>query len=315
MEPETVAAVIERVAALWRLAEDAEITLEANPTSVESGRFHAFREAGINRVSLGVQLLENSALAFLGRGHSAAEAIEAVRLAARLFPRFSFDLIYARPGQSVAQWRAELGRAIDHAGDHLSLYQLTIEPGTPFDAMRRRGALASPDPDQGAALFETTQRMTEDAGLPAYEISNHARPGAECRHNFVYWRGGEYVGVGPGAHGRLLQGDRVAATRQLYQPDSWLRAVEDNGHGSEEKINVSQAERIDEILMMGLRLKEGVARGRFRSQTGVDIAEALDRDRLGALIEGGFLDLEADRLRATPAGRQRLDAVLAALLS
>ena len=315
MEPETVAGIIACIGTLWRLSDDAEITLEANPTSVELARFGAFRDAGINRVSLGVQSLEDSALAFLGRGHSAAEAIDAVKLAARLFPRFSFDLIYARPGQSVAEWRAELGRALEFVGDHLSLYQLTIEVGTPFDTLRRRGVLTSPDPDHGAALYEITQRITEDAGLPGYEISNHARAGAESRHNLAYWRSGEYVGVGPGAHGRLIQGGRTIATCQRRQPQPWLRAVEENGHGTEERAIISDPDRINEILMMGLRLKEGVARGRFRSQTGVDIVEALDHTRMEALIEGGFLVLDPDRLWATPEGCQRLNAVLATLLA
>ena len=211
MEPATVAAVIDRAAERWTCAPDIEITLEANPTSVEAGRFRGFRAAGVNRVSLGVQALDDRDLAFLGREHDTTEALRAVGLAAQVFPRHSFDLIYARPGQTVAAWEAELIRALDHADGHLSLYQLTIEPGTPFHAMSMRGSLRPLDPDLQASLYELTQEMLERAGLPAYEVSNHARPGHESRHNLVYWRYGDYAGIGPGAHGRLsLDGDKLA---------------------------------------------------------------------------------------------------------
>ena len=226
MAPATVAAVIERTANHWRLAGDVEITLEANPTSVEAGRFAGYRDAGVNRVSLGVQSLDDRALGFLGRGHDAAEARAAVAVAHARFPRVSFDLIYARPGQSPAAWRRELAEALQIAGEHLSLYQLTLEPGTAFHARAARGALALPGGDAAAALYDVTQEVLEGAGLPAYEISNHAVPGAESRHNLTYWRSGDYLGVGPGAHGRLTGGGAVLAIAQTRSPERWLAAVE-----------------------------------------------------------------------------------------
>ena len=231
MAPHTVAALIERVARRWTLAGDAEITLEANPTSVEAGRFAGYRAGGVNRVSLGVQALSDDALGFLGRHHGAAEARAAVETARTHFPRLSFDLIYARPGQTAAAWRAELAQAVALAADHLSVYQLTIEPGTEFHARARRGALTALGDDTAAALYDTTQEVLEAAGLPAYEISNHAAPGAWSRHNLTYWRAGDYVGVGPGAHGRLADGPTTLATRQICSPERWLAAVERRGHG------------------------------------------------------------------------------------
>ncbi len=314
MAPATAAALLERVGAHWRFDEDAEITLEANPTSVEAARFAAFRDAGINRVSLGVQALDDAALRFLGRGHDAREARAAVALAARHFPRYSFDLIYARPGQSVAAWQDELDEALVMAGDHLSLYQLTIEPGTAFATSYARGDFALPDDESQGALYEATQSRLAAAGLPAYEISNHARAGGESRHNLAYWRYDDYVGIGPGAHGRLSRDGQKFAARNFRAPETWLNAVETKGHGGEDEVALALAERRDEMLMMGLRLSEGVAASRFRAETGGDIATALG-PRLGRLIEGGFLVLDQDRLRATASGRQRLNAVLAALLA
>lgn len=315
MEPATAAAVLDRIAARWPVADDLEATLEANPTSAEAQRFRDFRAAGINRVSLGVQALDDAALRFLGRGHDAAEARAAVALARRHFPRYSFDLIYARPGQDRARWAAELDAAIALAGDHLSVYQLTIEPGTAFFNAHRRGDFTLPDEDLAGALYETTQERLEAAGLPAYEVSNHARPGGECRHNLTYWRYGDYVGVGPGAHGRLTIAGAKLATRQRRAPETWLAAVEANGHGTEERLAIALAERIEETLMMGLRLAEGVSRGRFAANAGVPLEAALDAARLAALVAGGFLVVDAAGLRATAAGRQRLNAVLAALLA
>jgi putative oxygen-independent coproporphyrinogen III oxidase len=314
MEPATTAALIQRIADRWDLVADAEITLEANPTSVEAGRFRDFRAAGVNRVSLGVQALDAAALRFLGRQHDVAEALAALDLARKIFPRFSFDLIYARPGQSLADWRDELDRALALAGDHLSLYQLTIEEGTAFAPAHARGDFTLPDEDLSGALYELTQERLQGAGMPAYEISNHARPGEESRHNLVYWRYGDYLGIGPGAHGRLtLAGDKLA-TRQLRAPETWLAAVEQSGHGTQERIPVVAGERLEEMLMMGLRLAEGIPRSRFRRESDGEPEAILDAAQIARLVDGGFLTLDDERLRATAAGRQRLNALLATLL-
>ena len=314
MSAPTVAAVLDRIAKRWPLDPAVEITLEANPTSVEAERFRDFRAAGVNRASLGVQALDDAALKFLGRAHDSREALAALDVARRHFERFSFDLIYARPGQTVAGWEAELERALALAGEHLSVYQLTIEPGTAFAAAHARGDFALPDEETQAQLYETTQARLAAANLPAYEISNHARPGAECRHNLAYWRSADYVGVGPGAHGRLtLDGARIA-TRQLRAPETWIAAAERQGHGSEERVVVPPPEHLEEVLMMGLRLAEGISRIRFRAALGQQFETALDAKRLAALIEDEFLILDDQHLAATEAGRQRLNAVLAALL-
>jgi oxygen-independent coproporphyrinogen-3 oxidase len=314
MAPATVAALIERAAAQWHLADDAEITLEANPTSVEAQNFAALAAAGVNRLSLGVQALDDRALRFLGRGHAAGEAVAAIALARRHFPRFSFDLIYARPEQTSRQWQAELDHALALAGDHLSLYQLTIESGTAFATAFARGDFTLPDDDAAGALYEVTQARLDRAGLPAYEISNHARPGAESRHNLTYWRYGDYAGIGPGAHGRIgIAGDRIA-TRRLRAPERWLAAVERRGHGTDDRLMLSPQERGREMLMMGLRLAEGVDRARFAAETGAPIETALHAPRLRDLSDGGFVAIDERGLRATPAGRQRLNAVLGALL-
>jgi putative oxygen-independent coproporphyrinogen III oxidase len=314
MAPATVAALLDRVAARWRLASDIEVTLEANPTSVEAARFRALREAGVGRLSLGVQSLDPAALAFLGRGHSAAEAIAAIGLAQRHFPRTSFDLIYARPGQDEASWLRELDEALALVGDHLSLYQLTIEPGTAFAAAHARGDFALPEDDLAGALYEATRQRLAGLGLVDYEISNYARPGGESRHNLVYWRYGDYLGIGPGAHGRLTLGGAKVATRQLRAPETWLAATLAEGHGTQERLAVGAAERIEEMLMMGLRLAEGVPRQRFLRECGAPPEAVLDGERLDRLTGGGFLVLDERGLRATDAGRQRLNGVLAALL-
>jgi oxygen-independent coproporphyrinogen-3 oxidase len=315
MEPETVAAVIDEAASRWRLADDVEITLEANPNSADATRFAAYRKAGVNRVSLGVQSLDDAALRMLGRAHDAREALSAVEIAARIFPRFSFDLIYARPGQTVAAWRDELDRALTHAGDHLSVYQLTIEKGTPFFAAHRKGELKIPDEDLAAALYETTQDVLAARGMPAYEISNHALPGQESRHNLAYWRSDDYAGIGPGAHGRVTRDGTTYAIANRRAPEAWLEAVERDGLAAEERRAIPSEERLDEVVMMGLRIAEGISRSRFRARTGRDIEDAFDAARLQALIDGGFLMLDETGLRATPEGRMRLNAVLAALLS
>jgi oxygen-independent coproporphyrinogen-3 oxidase len=315
MAPATVAALLDRAAARWPLADDIEVTLEANPSSVEAARFHDLRGAGVNRVSLGVQALDAAALRFLGRRHDVDEALAALAVARRHFARYSFDLIYARPGQALADWRTELDQAITLAGDHLSVYQLTIEPGTAFAAGAARGDLALPDDELAGAFYEATQEKLTAAGLPAYEISNHACPGCESRHNLTYWRYGDYVGIGPGAHGRLTLGGSKLASRQLRAPETWLAAVERDGHGTQERLPLSPAERREEMLMMGLRLAEGIDRARFHAELGEEIEHALDSARLARLAAGGFLVLDDRGLRATPAGRQRLNAVLASLLA
>ena len=314
MPAETVAVLLDGVRSHWAVAPDVEITLEANPNSAEADRFRAFAAAGVNRLSLGVQALDPAALRFLGRAHDREEAIAAIEHAREIFPRFSFDLIYARPGQSAAAWRRELDEGLDLAGEHLSLYQLTIEPGTAFATLARRGELALPEEESTAALFEMTQDRLTAAGLPAYEISNHARPGAECRHNLAYWRYQDYVGVGPGAHGRLTRAGVKFATRQYRLPETWLAAVEREGTGIEETAAIDPETAMEEMLMMGLRLVEGVSRARLECVAGGD-AETFFGSNLAPLIEGGFLTLDAERLAATAAGRQRLNAVLGALLS
>jgi oxygen-independent coproporphyrinogen-3 oxidase len=315
MEPETVAAVIERARRHWPAAVDLEVTLEANPTSVEAGRFAAYAAAEVNRVSLGIQALDDRALARLGRRHSAAEARAAIAVAQRQFARSSFDLIYARPGQDLAAWLAELDQALDLAAEHLSLYQLTIEPGTVFEGAARRGELVLPEEEDAAALYEATQDRLQRAGLPAYEISNHARPGAECRHNLVYWRYGDYVGIGPGAHGRLTLGGTRLATRQHRAPEAWLAAVERAGHATRQREPVPEEAQVAEWLMMGLRLAEGVSEARARALFGRGLDALVPAARRAPLVEAGYLESGAAGLRATPAGRQRLDAVLRALLA
>jgi oxygen-independent coproporphyrinogen-3 oxidase len=315
MEPETAEAVIEAVRGHWATAPDLEITLEANPTSVEIGRFRGFRDAGVNRVSIGVQALDDAVLLFLGRQHSAGEAIRALEIGRTTFPRLSFDLIYARPGQSLEAWQGELAAALDLANSHISLYQLTIEPGTAFEQRVARGDFQTLPEDEQATLFEWTASRLERAGLPAYEISNHARPGEESRHNLTYWRYGDYAGIGPGAHGRLTLGGVKLATRQHRAPEAWLEAVEREGHATRQRLEVASAARLTEMVMMGLRLAEGIPSARFIAEAGADIEGALDAARLKRLIDGGFLTIEGDRLRATNEGRARLDAVLGALLA
>ncbi len=315
MEPETVAALIARTRELWDSAPEIEITLEANPTSVEASRFAALAEAGVNRVSLGVQALDPASLKFLGREHSTDEALEALATARRHFARHSFDLIYARPGQTPEAWAEELERALTLAGEHLSLYQLTIERGTRFFTDHARGTFVLPDEEASAAMFEHTQARLEQAGLPAYEISNHARPGAACRHNLIYWRYQDYVGIGPGAHGRFAVGATKKATRRSSGPEAWLESVERVGHGTAETSTVEGQDLVEEALMMGLRLADGIDRATFASVTGVDPVEAIDAARLEPLVRAGFLEVDSTHLRATSEGRQRLNALLERLVA
>ena len=315
MPPETVAALIERIDALWGLAPGTEVTLEANPTSAEAESFAGFAAAGVNRLSLGVQALNEDALKFLGRQHSAAEALAALALARAAFPRISFDLIYARPGQSAAAWRAELAEALALGPEHISLYQLTIEEGTVFHGAWRRGELSLPEEEAAAELFEATAAQLAEAGLPAYEISNHARPGAECRHNLTYWRYGDYVGVGPGAHGRLTFDGAKHATREHRAPEAWLDLVARQGHGWRQAEVIDRDQRLAEMVMMGLRLGEGISRAALHRELGAAPEDLLPADRLARLKSEGYLELDDDGLRATAAGRQRLDALLGYLLA
>jgi len=315
MAPTLVARLIEVAAGHWAFDPAIEITLEANPTSAEVGRFEGFRSAGVNRLSLGVQALEPEALQRLGRQHSLAEAEAALALAARLFERWSFDLIYARPGQSLADWRHELGRALSLAGGHLSLYQLTIEPGTAFHPAWERGELVLPAEERAAALFELTQELTAAAGLPAYEISNHARADQASRHNLTYWRYGDYLGVGPGAHGRITLNGGKQATEAEREPQRWLALVEQQGYGASAPPQPLDAEtRLAERLMMGLRLHEGVDLAALAHDLGQGLEHWLDPAALARLEAGGWLERTPERLRATARGRQCLNAVLARLL-
>lgn len=319
MPAEAVERVIGHILGHLPPAPEVEVTLEANPTSSEAARFAAYREAGVNRLSLGVQALDDAALKALGRQHSAAEALEALALARDIFPRFSFDLIYARPGQSVAAWEAELGRALELAGEHLSLYQLTLEEGTPLAARHARGEFVVPGEDDALALFDATRRLTVAADLPAYEVSTHARPGAACRHNLDIWRGGFYIGIGPGAHGRLPGADgHTLATRRLRHPERWLAAVEAVGHGGEADEPLSPAERATELVMAGLRLSEGIDLDAVERRAGLApgaLLRIIDAEALGPLIEQGFVVCTDEGFAVGPRGLPLLNAVLARLLA
>jgi putative oxygen-independent coproporphyrinogen III oxidase len=310
MRPETVGAILDTVAQHWAVAPDVEVTLEANPTSVEATRFAGYRSAGVNRVSLGVQALDDAALKALGRMHTADEALAAVAIARSAFERYSFDLIYARPGQTAPAWRAELTRAITQAAEHLSLYQLTIEAETPFAALHAAGKLAVPDGDHARELYDLTREVCATAGLPAYEISNHARPGAECRHNLVYWRYHEYAGIGPGAHGRLDIDGRRHATATEKRPEAWLMRVEASGTGVVTDEALSRVEASDEFLLMGLRLAEGIDLARFAALAGGPLAEK----QITELTTHGLVETTPDgRLRVTAEGFPLLDAIVADL--
>jgi len=310
MAPETVDAILNGIARHWHVPDGIEITMEANPSSVEAERFRGYRAAGVNRVSLGVQALNDRDLKFLGRLHDVADALKAIRLARDIFPRMSFDLIYARPNQTVEEWDRELKEAVSYAVDHLSLYQLTIEEGTPFYGLHKAGKLIVPDGEHSAVLYEATQEITEREGMPAYEVSNHARPGSESRHNLTYWRYGDYVGIGPGAHGRLTTGGAKIATATERRPEGWLELVEAEGHGMIEQELLEREAQSDELLLMGLRLKEGIDLVRWQMLSGRD----LDPDREQFLIDHGFIErLGNSRLRCTPAGMLILDAVVADL--
>lgn len=315
MPPETVAAIIEQIDRCWGLAEDVEITAEANPTSVESARFSALQEAGVNRVSLGVQAFDDQVLSFLGRGHSAKEAIDAIEIAAAHFGRYSFDLIYARPGQTLSAWHQELDRALALAGSHLSLYQLTVERGTPFYGLWRQGRLAPLDDDEAAGMFEATQARLSDAGLPAYEISNHAAPGAECRHNLLYWHYGNYAGIGPGAHARLEKGSEKFAVERRKLPERWLQMVEQEGHGTRHAEALDCDERLAELVLMGLRTRDGIPHERFLSEAGKPLEECLNIGTFQTYLELNLIENDQGVLRTTAAGRSRLNTIVDGLVA
>lgn len=317
MPPETVAALIAAAERHWGFAEDVEITLEANPNSVEVKRFAALAQAGVNRVSLGIQALDDETLQFLGRAHGADEGLRAIAAAQAHFRRVSFDLITARPGQSLGEWEAELGRALALGTTHLSLYQLTIEPGTRFETLHRKGELVLPDEDLSADLFAATAAMTAAAGLPAYEISNHAKPGEESRHNLTYWRYGDYVGVGPGAHGRRSSGEADSesrregvATERHRKPENWIAAIGASGHGIKAERALSPATRATEALLMGLRLAEGVDLARIAAMSGVRQEALVDAGAVERLHALGFVERRGSVLRVLPAGMLLLDAIL-----
>ncbi len=311
MAPTTVGAILDQIARLWTIAPDAEITLEANPGSVEAQRFRGYAAAGVNRASLGVQSLNDEVLRSLGRIHSVADAKAAIAIARATFKRVSFDLIYARPKQTETAWRAELSEALALAEGHLSLYQLTIEPQTPFAALHAAGKLVPPDPDAALALYEATQELTAAAGLFPYEISNHAAPGEESRHNLLYWRYGEYAGCGPGAHGRIVIGGTRHATSTERGPEAWRDLVERNGSGLLEQTPLTPSEEADEMLLMGLRLSEGVDLARLAARSGVPLSPAA----VNELSDLGFVEVipgagGEPRIRATPKGRFVLNEIV-----
>lgn len=316
MDPDTTAALIDRARSLFACANDLEITLEANPGAVDRGRFADFRSAGVTRVSMGVQSLRPDSLRFLERRHGREEALRAIEAAAELFPRYSFDLIYARPDQTVEDWRAELTEALGLAGEHLSLYQLTIEQGTRFFSDHARGAFVIPADDQAVALYEATQEIMEAAGRPAYEVSNHARPGAACRHNLTYWRGGDYMAVGPGAHGRLTRNGVTRAMRRHRAPQRWLEMVEAQGHATKEVLSLSAEERCEELVLMGVRLTDGLDPQRFSRLAGRPVSEAINTEALAFLREEGLIRPaeSSSTIQATARGMLCLNAVIAELV-
>jgi oxygen-independent coproporphyrinogen-3 oxidase len=314
LSPENVSALIEDAKRLFTPDQNIEITLEANPTSIEAGRFTAYAAAGVNRVSIGIQSFDDDALKFLGREHSAAQAMEALELGRTIFPRLSFDLIYARPNQTAPAWRAELARALSLAADHLSLYQLTIEEGTQFFTRHARGDFSLPAQNLAAALYDATADAAAKFGLAQYEISNYARPGRESRHNLAYWRYQDYAGIGPGAHGRLTHGDTLLATSRHRAPEIWADMVEATGTGATAEDPITPREKAREALLMGLRLAEGLSVSRFESRTGINLPAAIDSKILTQCIEEGYLTLTPSTLTATPEGRKRLDAILPELV-
>ena len=315
MPPKTISAVVEKVGEYWGLDQNVEITVEANPTSVESGRFAELKNAGVNRISLGVQAFDNDVLSFLGRGHGVTEAIAAIETAATHFERYSFDLIYARPGQTLLEWHQELDSALALAGSHLSLYQLTIERGTPFYGLWQKGQLTQLDENKAAEMYELTQERLSDAGLPGYEISNHATPGSECRHNLLYWHYGNYAGIGPGAHARLKKDNQKYALERRKLPERWLQMVETEGHGTRQAEALNSNDRLVELVLMGLRTHRGIPHAQFLSEIGRPIESCLDNEALNTFLATDLLANEKGVLRATASGRARLNAITESLLA
>ena len=311
MEADTVACILDKAGDYWQMADDVEVTLEANPTSTEAKRFQDFKQAGINRLSIGVQSFDDVVLAYLGREHSAAEATQAIGVANKAFDRTSFDLIYATPDQTRTHWQNQMKQALDLAGDHLSVYQLTIEGGTAF----YRAGMQAADPDRAADLFDDTQSVLADAGLPAYEISNHAKDGQECRHNLVYWQGGDYAGVGPGAHGRLRLDGQCVATHQIHNPDIWLKTVNEKGVGTAKRRLLDDASRAEELLILGLRLTQGIDLNAIKERTGIWLLDHINADQRQILTNAGFLKPSKTHLTATPEGLMRLNSVIEKLVS
>ena len=306
MPPATVAALISAAERHWGFADNIEITLEANPSSVEASRFADLAAAGVNRVSLGLQSLEDAALAFLGRAHSVAESLDALDVAQSHFGRVNIDLIYARPDQTAEQWQSELARAVSFGTDHMSLYQLTIEPGTRFETMVRTGQFIPADNDEAASLYELTQEMTGAAGLPAYEISNHAKTGSESRHNLSYWRYDDYLGIGPGAHGRRLN----FATQRHKKPENFLSAIDRNMHAIAIEEQLDDASRATEALLMGLRLAEGIQLNQLSQKTGIAADALLDFAAVERIAKLGLIQRDYDKITVTPSGMPLLDAIL-----
>ncbi|MEM8833097.1 MAG: radical SAM family heme chaperone HemW [Pseudomonadota bacterium] len=314
MQPETVAAVIDHAQKLFQFSNDIEITLEANPTSIEVNKFQGFRSAGINRVSVGVQAINDEDLKFLGREHSAAEAIRALGIANDVFDRVSYDLIYARPEQDVEEWEKELVTALGYASGHLSLYQLTIEAQTPFYTQYHRGDFLMPSSDQAGKFYEVTQATMSAKDMPAYEVSNHAKEGQESVHNLAYWRYDDYIGIGPGAHGRVTMERQKFATRTHRAPEVWMEKVSNNNHGYHDFENIDPMQQVTEMLMMGLRLREGVKISEIKKKTGLDLYECVKWDKIETMAQEGFLEIEGGVIRPTEAGLQRLNSLLSYLL-
>jgi oxygen-independent coproporphyrinogen-3 oxidase len=314
MNPETVAELLDMAKRLFPVVDNLEVTLEANPSTVEAGRFRAFHEAGVNRLSIGIQSLDDEALSFLGRRHSAQEALNALEIAASYFPRYSFDLIYARPHQTMEAWTAELSKALGYAKGHLSLYQLTIEPQTAFATRLARGEKMTLEDDPAADLYKLTDEMMKTAGLPPYEISNYAAPSQECRHNLLYWNVEDYIGIGPGAHGRITQGGTKWATSRYKAPETWLDAVEKHGHGLQFSNALSPQERLQELTLMGLRPTTGLEIKRLFDETGLNIEEAYSPQSIHLLEKEGLLKRTETHLIPTFEGRVRLNGLIAFLL-
>lgn len=314
MQPQTVERILEHINKVWTVTDDVEVTLEANPTSIEAQKFLDFKNAGINRVSVGVQSLRDDDLKFLGREHSVQEALSALKIANDIFDRVSFDLIHARPEQKISDWKEELQEAVQYAKGHLSLYQLTIEQGTPFYTQHARGDFRVPEQDQAGEFYEVTQEILEKAGLPAYEISNHAVKGQESAHNLTYWRYGDYAGIGPGAHGRLSLQDKKFATRTHRAPDIWLKKVAHDGHGYHPFEEVDVSERLTEMMMMGLRLRDGISLKDIKRETDQDWRMVLVQEKIQHLVDENFLELTKTHLRPTQNGMQRLNGILSYLL-